>query len=101
MMDWNKLYKQIGDIKSEALTNIKTLLTKVKDSPNFDEESGYFSIQESEMLVDGEMQYVTGVKPDGTIRVSGYESDIYALDVYDLVYLGEQIDLVLNGKWEG
>lgn len=50
-----------------------------------------------EMLVDGEMAYVSGISPKGMLKISGEEpTDIWNLDVYDIVYLGEQLDMLLK-----
>ena len=58
-------------------------------------------MEDMEMLIDGQMRYVDGINKNRIIQtIDGYESDIYTLEVYDLIYLGEQLDLMLNGNKE-
>lgn len=96
-MDWNKLYRQISEIKSKALTEVQNNLPKIEKRPSFDKESGYLPMETMEMLVDGEMTYISGISPKGMLKISGEEpTDIWNLDVYDIVYLGEQLDMLLK-----
>ena len=58
-------------------------------------------MEDMEMFVDGEIRYVDGINKNRIIQtIDGYETDIYTLEVYDLIYLGEQLDLMLNGNKE-
>ncbi len=99
-MNWNNLYQQIASIKDKALVEINdNLLPKIENHKNFDKESGFLQMEEMEMLIDGEMRYVDSINRNRIIQTTNaYETDIYSLDVYDLVYLGEQLDLMLNGN---
>lgn len=100
-MNWNNLYSQIASIRDKAIVGINNLLPKIESHKDFDKESGFLQMEEMEMLIDGEMRYVDSINKNRIIRtINGYETDIYALDVYDLVYLGEQLDFMLNGTKE-
>lgn len=100
-MNWNNLYSQIASIRDKAIVEIGNLLPKIENHKDFDKESGFLQMEEMEMLIDGEMRYVDSINKNRIIQTTnGYETDIYALDVYDLVYLGEQLDFMLNGTKE-
>lgn len=100
-MNWNELYNQIAEIKNKAIKEIQNNLPKIKEHPSYDKTTDYLPMEEMEMLVDGEMSYVNGISPNGMLSIAGEEpTDIYNLDVYDLVYLGEQLELTLNGDKE-
>ena len=98
-MDWNNLYSTIASVKNKALAEINdNLLPKIESHKDFDKESGFLPMEEMEMLVDGEMQYVNGINSYGIIRIGeDTESDIYSLDVYDIIYLGDELERRLNG----
>ena len=100
-MNWNNLYSQIANIRAKATTEIINLLPKIENHKDFDWESGFLQMEDMEMLVDGEIRYVNGINKNRIIQtIDGYETDIYTLEVYDLIYLGEQLDLMLNGNKE-
>lgn len=99
-MDWNELNNKVRNIKNKASREIyKNLLPKIKESKHFDKKTGYIYFDNTAILLEDGTTYTDGVNEEGYLHLhDNYEVEIFDIDVYDVIYIGDLLDTLLKDK---